>query len=203
MDTFSENYESFNSNVNSGLDRIFSNKKAAAVINIALLLYGSLAAPKMPPKVAVIVGNTFFRVGFMALVLYISTRNPAISVMLSLSYFITTSYFGRNALETVQKTGVLTPELKQIIKDSTSVDPTTDIFKEKQTVPEDPIVRKPITSEFQTGVPQALLPSGDAAIPSGTPATESTMMATSQENGDVPVAASPAKLSNLACAKHL
>ena len=49
--------------VDSFLKSVYSNKTANAVIGLFLVLYASLAAPKLPKSVAQIFGNKIFKNG--------------------------------------------------------------------------------------------------------------------------------------------
>src|SRR5947208_695228 len=107
--------DQINESINSVLDPVFENPAVSAVLKLVLVLYASLAAPSIPPKYAPIFANSYFRIVFLALVVWTYSRDPALSVMLATVYFLIMTYLVHNSVAQVKQTGVVTPEIAVLI----------------------------------------------------------------------------------------
>lgn len=104
----------FNATVNSSLS-FLDDPIVGGFLKLFLVLYGGLAAPSLPPKVAALFTNTYFRIVILGLVLWIANRDPALSVMIATVFFVSLSYATKNAVTQVVTTGKVTPEVAVII----------------------------------------------------------------------------------------
>ena len=81
--------EEFNKQVNGVFKIIDGNRIFSAVLSLFLILYASLAAPTLPKSITNIFRNTWFKLIFMFLIAYISTKNPSVAIISSVALLIT------------------------------------------------------------------------------------------------------------------
>ena len=86
MDTISEE---FNKQVNGAFKVIDSNRVFSTVLGLFLALYASLAAPSLPKSITNIFKSTWFRLIFMFLIAYISTKNPSVAIISAVALLVT------------------------------------------------------------------------------------------------------------------
>ena len=89
------NWKILNSNLiymmellDKSLITIFSNKTYQSIINMFLILYAGLAAPKLPKSIKKIFKNQLFRLIFFTLILYQSNKNTTMSILLAICFAI-------------------------------------------------------------------------------------------------------------------
>ena len=103
----SNSFKSANNITKNSLDYIFNNQFIAPVLGLLLIIYATLAAPKLPPSVATVFENVYFKAGFLFLIAYSTWKNPLISILASLSILIAiqllTYYESSNKLIKSQK----------------------------------------------------------------------------------------------------
>jgi len=71
------------------LNRALDNPYINITIKILLGLYAALAAPKLPQSLSNLVDNTFVRIGFAFLIVYMATRDPSIAILIAIGFIIT------------------------------------------------------------------------------------------------------------------
>lgn len=71
------------------LNRALDNKNINITIKILLGLYAALAAPKLPPTLANLVDNTFIRIAFAFVIVYMATRDPSIAILVAIAFIVT------------------------------------------------------------------------------------------------------------------
>jgi hypothetical protein len=81
--------EEFNKKVNSAMSIVDNNKIASTILCLFLVLYASLAAPKLPKSVTAIFKNFWFKLIFMFLIAYMATHNPAVAIISAVALLIT------------------------------------------------------------------------------------------------------------------
>jgi len=81
--------EEFNRKVNSAMSIVDNNKIASTILCLFLVLYASLAAPKLPKSVTAIFKNFWFKLIFMFLIAYMATHNPAVAIISAVALLIT------------------------------------------------------------------------------------------------------------------
>jgi len=90
--------------VDSFLKSVYSNKTANAVIGLFLVLYASLAAPKLPKSVAKIFGNKIFKMVFLFLIAYMASRNVSVAIISAVALVVSMQTFSfHQANEKVQQ----------------------------------------------------------------------------------------------------
>ena len=75
--------------VDSTMSSLFSNKYSSAVITLFLVLYGGLAAPKLPKFVVQLFDNAVFRILILSLIVYKGNRDPKFAIMIGVAFTVT------------------------------------------------------------------------------------------------------------------
>ena len=81
--------EEFNKHVNGAFKVIDSNRVFSTVLGLFLALYASLAAPALPKAITNIFKSTWFRLIFMFMIAYISTKNPSVAIISAVALLVT------------------------------------------------------------------------------------------------------------------
>jgi hypothetical protein len=75
--------------VNNSLEYLTSNKTFSAMIGLFLALYAALAAPKLPKSITLWFDNFWFKLGFMFLIAYMSTKDAPIAIISAVALLVT------------------------------------------------------------------------------------------------------------------
>jgi hypothetical protein len=75
--------------VDTTLSSIFSNKYASSAITLFLVLYGGLAAPKLPKFMIKLFENPIFRIVLLSLIVYNGNRDPKFAIMIGVAFTVT------------------------------------------------------------------------------------------------------------------
>lgn len=75
--------------VDKTMSDLFSNSYSSAIITLFLVLYGGLAAPKLPSFVADLFENPVFRIIVLSLIVYKGQRDPAMALMIGIGFTVT------------------------------------------------------------------------------------------------------------------
>jgi hypothetical protein len=200
-------FNNFNDTVNDFLDPIFANPAILSTVKLFLVLYGALAAPKLPLMFGPYFANSYFRMAFMAFIIWIANKDPALAVVIAVGYALSMNYFVQNGLQQVSQTGVVSPDVAIVISGGggPSIKPQSVIQAEAH------LMQASVNNAKATGYvtpPEAVLTSGPPStssnagipvIPAGQPATNPSMMAVNPEGG-VPHAFTPDSVHDLAVA---
>lgn len=82
------------------LDQFLENPYLMAFIKVSLVLYAATVAPKLPNNVKQVFENTYFKIAFIFLMLYISQMDFQLSLILAIAYVVSINLLsGRSALE--------------------------------------------------------------------------------------------------------
>jgi len=65
-----------------------NNEYISAVLTIIVVLYGGLAAPKLPAKVVQLFNNKLFKVLVLALIAFVGRKSPSVSIVAALSIMV-------------------------------------------------------------------------------------------------------------------
>lgn len=71
----------FDNQVNGLLSGINSNKYLSTALSVFLILYASLAAPKLPESIARLFDNTLFKGLICFLIAYMGNKNPTVAII--------------------------------------------------------------------------------------------------------------------------
>jgi hypothetical protein len=74
--------------VNEALNEVFSNPYSKTILTMFLVLYGGLAAPKLPKVIVDLFDNDVFRVIILAAVVYMGNRDPKLAIMIAIGFVI-------------------------------------------------------------------------------------------------------------------
>ena len=75
--------------VDTTLSSIFSNKYASSAITLFLVLYGGLAAPKLPKFMVKLFENPIFKIVILSLIVYNGNRDPKFAIMIGVAFTVT------------------------------------------------------------------------------------------------------------------
>ena len=97
MEGLSNRFDQF---VNSNLS-VIDNETSLAVIRLVLVLYASLAAPKLPYSVLKLLDNSLFRMAVLFMVVWTANKDPTTSLLIAVSLVVTMNTLaGRKPFET-------------------------------------------------------------------------------------------------------
>lgn len=71
------------------MNRALSNDYITTSIKVLLALYAALAAPKLPKVVLDILNSTFSKIVGAFLIVFMSTRNPGIALLIAVAFIVT------------------------------------------------------------------------------------------------------------------
>ena len=83
--SFSRFTDSINRPINHFMDPV-SSGLGEGLLYAFLVLYASLAAPNLPASALKIIDTFWFKLLFIALLFWVSLRNPVLSILLALAY---------------------------------------------------------------------------------------------------------------------
>ena len=75
--------------VNRVMSTVFENKYSSTIVTVIILLYASLARPKLPNFMVNLFENPIFRVLFLSLIVYKGNRDPLFSIMIAIAFTVT------------------------------------------------------------------------------------------------------------------
>ena len=81
------------------MDSVSSNKLLIEIIALFLMVYASLAGPKLPDVVRRIFDNEIFRVIFLTLIVYKGNKDPKLSIILAVSFTLIMYYIKKIELK--------------------------------------------------------------------------------------------------------
>ena len=74
--------------VDSLFKTLDSDKIISSVLSLFLVLYGGLAAPKLPNSIAKLFKNTVFRLLILSLVVYMTSKDTSTSILIVVAFVI-------------------------------------------------------------------------------------------------------------------
>jgi hypothetical protein len=191
----------FNNQVNGILDPIYSNQILFNGLKMILLIYGSLAAPRLPPSFAPYLASTYARIAIMAFIIWIWNKDPGVAIAVAVVYYLTLHYLMQNSLQQVADTGLVSEDVSVLVSGANgpTIKPASVVLAEKQ------MMQQSVNASGHA--PQAMLATGPSTpgfvtvptVPSGTPSNVPSMMDVSA-GSSVPQATVPDHVQNLAAA---
>jgi hypothetical protein len=102
-----ESINNITKNIDDFLTKLDNNKIFSSSLGLFLVLYGSLAAPKLPINIANLFKNDIFKFLVIFIIAYISSKDSSIAIIATISLLIslqTLSYYETNTkiLEVVE-----------------------------------------------------------------------------------------------------
>jgi hypothetical protein len=90
MTTISANLNNLNDNIKSSLDYINTNTVLSSAIGILLVLYVTLAAPKLPKSYKTLFAHPLFKIIYIFLIAYLASNNPSLSLIIAIVLLLIT-----------------------------------------------------------------------------------------------------------------
>jgi hypothetical protein len=81
----------FLSNVNTFAEKALANPNVSGPLTLFLVLYAGMAKPQLPDFIASLFDNAIFRLLVLALVVYTSTKNLRLSLIVAVAFSVTMS----------------------------------------------------------------------------------------------------------------
>jgi hypothetical protein len=78
---------------------VLDNQYVAGTVTLLIILYASLAAPKLPPRIAKVFGHNLFKLLFCFLIVYLSIKNVTIAIVLSIALIVSLQTLNRHSFE--------------------------------------------------------------------------------------------------------
>merc|ERR1712146_69420 len=82
--------------VKNYLDKFFENEYTGTTLSVMLVLYGGLAAPKLPGFIKKLFENAIFRILILSLVAYGGNKNPKVAIVIAIAFIISMNYIREN-----------------------------------------------------------------------------------------------------------
>jgi hypothetical protein len=86
-------------NLDNQFRRMLNNKSVVSVLSLLLALYAGAAAPKLPNEVVLFFDSVLGKTLFMFLIVYLSSRNTQLSIMVAVAFLVTLSCMNKRNLE--------------------------------------------------------------------------------------------------------
>jgi len=97
-----------NSTVHSHMKVVSEHSIGKIILYMVIILYASLVAPKISTAFSPYINNMYFRIGFMSLIAWTFTKDPTLSILVAVCYYLTISYLTKNAMSHVEESGEMT-----------------------------------------------------------------------------------------------
>lgn len=117
---------------------VLTNPYVMAILKITIALYASQLAPKLPQSVLTLLNNTFVKIAFVALIVYLSEKDLQLALMLAVLYVLSINVLsGRGFLESFSD---YSSEYKPV-GDLKLIEPKTAIYPGCQSITLDDLVQ--------------------------------------------------------------
>lgn len=77
-----------NGTVNRALNPLFGNQVFSTLLRVLLILYGGLAAPRLPSNIAAYLSTTYFRVFTIALIVFVVSKDIILAALIAGTYYV-------------------------------------------------------------------------------------------------------------------
>ena len=75
-------------NISNILDYAFTNPYSKTILSLLLVLYGGLAAPKLPKKIIMLFDNNIFKIIYLSLIVYLGHKDPKFAIMIAIAFIV-------------------------------------------------------------------------------------------------------------------
>ena len=98
----------------SYLSVLHTNAYVAGAVTLFLVLYGAMAAPALPPMIAMLFENPVFKMLILVLVLIIRNYNPTMAVLIAIGFVISMQTLSKYRIFTManELSGIATAPIK-------------------------------------------------------------------------------------------
>ena len=86
-------------NLDNQFRKMLNNKSVVSVLSLLLALYAGAAAPKLPNEVVLFFDSVLGKTLFMFLIVYLSSRNTQLSIMVAVAFLVTLTCMNKRNLE--------------------------------------------------------------------------------------------------------
>jgi len=159
--------QSFNtsSNMTNSLEYLTNNKIISAMIGLFLALYAALAAPKLPKSITLWFDNFWFKLGFMFLIAYMSTKDAPIAIISAVALLVTLQTLSAHkttdrVIQAFQSQNKNEDKINQAFELPLAQPPLVL----KQSVDEEQVVKEPVVEEQVVEEPVGEEPVGEQNI---------------------------------------
>jgi len=80
------------------LNVLMDNTYLSAIIKVLLIMYGCIIAPKLPTSVLRLLDNTFVKILFVILIIFMAKRDLGISLLIAIGFILTLQLINQNKL---------------------------------------------------------------------------------------------------------
>ena len=84
--------------LNEMLEKLFKNNVSGNIINLFLVLYAGLAAPKLPYFIKKIFKHFIIKAMVLGLIVYQSYKNYSMSLLIAISFMLTLDYLNQSEI---------------------------------------------------------------------------------------------------------
>jgi ABC-type multidrug transport system fused ATPase/permease subunit len=77
------------------MDKSYGNPYIVGIVGLIAIVYGSLMAPRLPPRVASWFSNPIFKIIFIFLILVVRNVNPVVSIILAIGFIVSMQTLNR------------------------------------------------------------------------------------------------------------
>ena len=128
------------------LKPIFSDKVSAAVITLFLVLYGGLAAPKLPKSIANLFKSKLFKLIILTFVAYTASKNASIAIITAVALVIS-----MQTLSKYDRSDVVIQELEEKESEEEPITEESEVNVEEE---EESVESENVESEQVVGIQQ-------------------------------------------------
>ena len=108
------------------IDYILNDNKAQFFVVLILILYISVAKPKIPKSIQTLFDNSYFKIGFLGFIAYRANYEPLMAIFMAIAYVVTLNCFMLDKMIenfekdncTIQKDGVRSALMEMIKKEN-------------------------------------------------------------------------------------
>lgn len=168
MSTLSDTFHKFDETVKSSLS-FLDNKYASAILALVLILYASMAAPKLSPSIAKLFDSNWVKLLFFFLIAFYSKKDPTVAIIAAIAVLVSLQtlsrhkfnfkLMGKNTMEEGQLShGTVSPwnEENQNESQWQDVDYTVQSSIKKSTLVAEPVIDSQSLSTQITPVAHAM-----------------------------------------------
>lgn len=101
--------------INDFLVPVTKNQAFLIVLKFIIVLYAALVAPKITSMSAPFITNPAFKVFILSLIVWVYSKDPTLSVLVGMGYFMSLTYLTANSTQEMIQSGVMTPAIAQAL----------------------------------------------------------------------------------------
>ena len=172
LNSLSSGLNQANETVNTHLQTVSQHSIGKIVLHMIVILYASLVAPKISSGFAPYISNMYFKIAFMSLIAWVFTKDPTLSILVAVGYFLTISYLTKNSMSEVEETGEMSENVAQALESPAPVPaplappaPLPAQVQQADAVEEAAVPLITATGDIEEPIPSGLEPDSITAAP--------------------------------------